>query len=62
MADKRSIDFLQRNGIEFKRHKTEGMEVDDFAALLMGSGLVLNDNMCWITFHGLVVHTTSPIQ
>lgn len=45
-----SIDMLTGAGIQFKRHEEEGVEVDTFAELLMSSGLVLNEEVTWITF------------
>ena len=45
-----SVDMLTGAGIQFKRHEEEGVEVDDFAELLMSSGLVLMDDVTWITF------------
>ena len=45
-----SIDMLTSAGIQFKRHEEEGIEVDDFAELLMTSGLVLREEITWITF------------
>lgn len=45
------IGLLQRAGIHFERHETEGIDAMYFAELLMTSGLVLNDDVSWITFH-----------
>ena len=45
-----SIDMLTSAGIQFKRHEEEGIEVEDFAELLMTSGLVLREEITWITF------------
>ena len=45
-----SIDLLNRSGIQFKRHEEEGIEVDDFAELLIPSGLVLVDTH-FVSFH-----------
>lgn len=47
-----SIDLLQRSGIEFDKHRDYGIEVEDFAELLISSGLVLNPKIRWIAFHG----------
>ena len=47
-----SIDLLQRSGIEFDKHREYGIDVEDFAELLISSGLVLNPNIRWIAFHG----------
>lgn len=45
-----SIDMLTGAGIQFKRHEDEGVEVDMFAELLISSGLVLHEEVTWITF------------
>lgn len=45
-----SIDMLTGAGIQFKRHEEEGIELDQFAELLMSSGLVLSEDITWITF------------
>ena len=46
-----SIDLLTRSGIEFKQHEERGIDVDIFGELLMTSGLVLTDEIKWISFH-----------
>lgn len=46
-----SIDLLQNAGIQFKRHEDEGIEPAVFAELLMTSGIVLMDNIVWLSFH-----------
>jgi CCR4-NOT transcription complex subunit 7/8 len=46
-----SIDLLSKCGIDFKQHEQQGMEASDFAELLIGSGVVLSDNVHWISFH-----------
>lgn len=46
-----SIDLLNRAGIQFKRHEEEGIDVNDFAELLITSGLVLNEDVKWLSFH-----------
>jgi CCR4-NOT transcription complex subunit 7/8 len=45
-----SIDMLQTAGILFKQHEEEGIDVLDFAELLMSSGLVLCEDVTWIAF------------
>lgn len=47
-----SIDFLRACGIDFERHTVDGIDVQDFAELLMSSGIVLNEDVKWISFHG----------
>ena len=46
-----SIDLLTRSGIEFKQHEERGIDVDVFGELFMTSGLVLSDEIKWISFH-----------
>lgn len=46
-----SIDLLTRSGIDFNRHEEGGIEPTHFAELLMCSGIVLCDEVRWITFH-----------
>lgn len=46
-----SIDLLTNAGIQFKRHEDEGIDPMDFAELLMTSGIVLMDNIKWLSFH-----------
>lgn len=46
-----SIDLLIRSGIDFSKHEKKGIDVNDFAELLISSGIVLNDNIKWISFH-----------
>ncbi|XP_060972992.1 probable CCR4-associated factor 1 homolog 6 [Cannabis sativa] len=47
-----SIELLRRSGIDFKKNNRNGVSSSDFAALLMSSGAVLNNEVLWITFHG----------
>lgn len=46
-----SIDLLTNSGIQFKKHEDEGIDVNDFAELLMTSGIVLTENVKWLSFH-----------
>ncbi|KAH7983555.1 CCR4-NOT transcription complex subunit 7 [Rhipicephalus sanguineus] len=46
-----SIDLLVSSGIQFPRHEKEGIEAYEFAQLLMTSGVVLSDDVKWLTFH-----------
>ncbi|CAO2188362.1 unnamed protein product [Urochloa humidicola] len=46
-----SIDLLRRSGIDFDRFAAEGVDSTRFAELMMSSGVVLNDNVQWATFH-----------
>jgi hypothetical protein len=46
-----SIALLQRSGIDFASHQEKGIDVVAFGELFMSSGLVLCDNISWISFH-----------
>lgn len=53
-----SIDLLQKSGLDFKKHEDYGIDVEHFGELLMSSGLVLMDDVKWISFHrfGFLLH------
>ncbi|KAF3930116.1 hypothetical protein ABW19_dt0206844 [Dactylella cylindrospora] len=51
MYAQESIDLLTKSGIDFKRHEDYGINVSQFGELLISSGLVLLDNVKWISFH-----------
>ena len=46
-----SIDLLSKSGIDFKKHDEQGIDVETFGELLISSGLVLLDNVKWVSFH-----------
>ncbi|KAI0322419.1 ribonuclease H-like domain-containing protein [Amylostereum chailletii] len=46
-----SIELLQKSGIDFQRHEEIGILPNDFAELMITSGLVLTDETKWISFH-----------
>jgi CCR4-NOT transcription complex subunit 7/8 len=46
-----SIELLVRSGIDFRLHEMRGIDVNVFGELLMSSGLVLNKDVKWISFH-----------
>jgi len=46
-----SIDLLVDSGIQFNRHGEEGIDVNRFAELLYTSGIILSDNIRWLSFH-----------
>ncbi|GJS81606.1 probable CCR4-associated factor 1 homolog 7 [Tanacetum coccineum] len=48
----KSIDLLKKSGIDFKKNRRMGVESEKFGELLMSSGVVLNEDICWATFHG----------
>ena len=43
--------MLVQAGIQFTRHEQDGINPQDFAELLMMSGLVLTPKVSWIAFH-----------
>ena len=47
-----SIELLRQCGIDFKKNVEKGIDVVRFGELMMSSGIVLNDSISWITFHG----------
>ncbi|KAI0081552.1 CAF1-domain-containing protein [Panus rudis PR-1116 ss-1] len=46
-----SIELLQKSGIDLQRHEEMGIEPNDFAELMITSGLVLLNDTKWISFH-----------
>lgn len=62
-----SIELLQKSGLDFQRHEEFGILPNDFAELMITSGLVLNPENKWISFHRCVAtqlggssHSYSP--
>ncbi|KAL9073408.1 MAG: hypothetical protein Q9157_004767 [Trypethelium eluteriae] len=51
MANEESIEVLAKAGLDVNRCKSEGIDPNDFASLLITSGLVSNDDVHWISFH-----------
>jgi hypothetical protein len=51
MFAQESIDLLQTCGLQFKKHEEDGIDAMEFAELLMTSGIVLIDNVKWLSFH-----------
>lgn len=52
VANPDSIDLLRHSGIDFMKNRERGIDACRFAELLMPSGVVLNDSVQWISFHG----------
>jgi len=46
-----SIDLLKEAGLDFARHEASGIDVQYFGELMVTSGLVLVDEVRWISFH-----------
>ncbi|KAI5288286.1 hypothetical protein KEM52_001226 [Ascosphaera acerosa] len=51
MYSQDSTSMLAKAGIDFAMHDKNGIDPHEFAALLMTSGLVLCDDVHWISFH-----------
>jgi len=51
-SDPFSEDTLDTRGLDLARHRSQGIEPHAFAELLMSSGLVLNEEVRWITIGG----------
>ena len=46
-----SVDLLQNSGIQFEKHEQEGIDPMHFAEMMLVSGLVLMENVKWLSFH-----------
>eukprot|EP01006_Ploeotia_vitrea_P007567 TRINITY_DN17471_c0_g1_i2.p1 TRINITY_DN17471_c0_g1~~TRINITY_DN17471_c0_g1_i2.p1 ORF type:complete len:282 (-),score=33.66 TRINITY_DN17471_c0_g1_i2:79-828(-) len=46
-----SIELLDKCGIDFHLHLRDGIDSQQFAEFLMSSGLVLTDDVTWLSFH-----------
>jgi CCR4-NOT transcription complex subunit 7/8 len=52
MYSQASIDSLQQAGVDFQGLERDGIDPFDFGALLISSGLVCDEDVKWISFHG----------
>lgn len=59
MYSQDSIDLLANSGLQFQKHEEEGIDTLHFAELLMTSGVVLCDNVKWLSFHRSVSEDVS---
>ncbi|EPZ33260.1 CCR4-NOT transcription complex subunit 7 [Rozella allomycis CSF55] len=46
-----SIELLTKSGIDFSRLENQGIDVEEFGDWMMTSGMILNSNVKWISFH-----------
>ncbi|PKA48274.1 putative CCR4-associated factor 1 like 7 [Apostasia shenzhenica] len=46
-----SIELLRQSGIDFKKNSERGVDAHRFGELLMSSGIILNEDVHWVTFH-----------
>ncbi|XP_045802782.1 probable CCR4-associated factor 1 homolog 11 [Trifolium pratense] len=51
LHDRKSIDMLHRQGFDFKRNVSHGVDSFCFSELMLRSGLVFNSSITWVTFH-----------
>ncbi|KAL8634964.1 MAG: hypothetical protein Q9228_007497 [Teloschistes exilis] len=51
MYNQDSIDFLATAGLDLDLHEKQGIDPSEFGAYLISSGLVLVDDVRWISFH-----------
>jgi len=54
MYSQESLEPLQKAGFDFQRHEEFGILPNDFAELMITSGLVLMPETKWISFHRFV--------
>ncbi|KAG0435004.1 Poly(A) ribonuclease pop2 [Dictyocoela muelleri] len=53
MFSSESIELLKNANLDFKSHKEKGIDLQNFGDLLTTSGLVLNSDVTWISFHSI---------
>ncbi|AAS50890.2 ABR119Cp [Eremothecium gossypii ATCC 10895] len=51
MVSPESLDLLKKSGVAFDKHQSIGVNAYDFAQLLVDSGLLLTDEVTWVSFH-----------
>lgn len=51
MYNHESIEFLEKAGLHLDEHKKYGIDPSDFGAALITSGLVMDEDVRWISFH-----------
>lgn len=51
MCAPESQDLLNKAGLDFDKHERCGIDVEHFGELLITSGLVLFDDVRWVSFH-----------
>jgi CCR4-NOT transcription complex subunit 7/8 len=47
-----SVELLEQSGMDLAAHERDGVDAMEFAELCITSGLVLNDEVGWVSFHG----------
>ncbi|KAF2093940.1 ribonuclease H-like protein [Rhizodiscina lignyota] len=51
MYNSDSISMLKKQGADFEKHATAGIDPVEFGSLLITSGLALSDDVTWLSFH-----------
>jgi CCR4-NOT transcription complex subunit 7/8 len=51
MYNEESIQMLKKSGADFEKHATSGIDPLEFGSLLTTSGLILSEDVNWISFH-----------
>lgn len=51
MMSLESFELLQKSGINFHSHRTNGIDPFEFAQLMIDSGLLLETSVTWLTYH-----------
>ncbi|KAF9762234.1 CCR4-NOT transcription complex subunit 7 [Nosema granulosis] len=51
MYAQESIDLLIQAKIDFKEHEKRGISIQEFGELLITSGLVMSEDVVWVSFH-----------
>jgi CCR4-NOT transcription complex subunit 7/8 len=51
MYSENTIELLQKSGVNFDAHERQGIDPHEFAALLISSGLVMDEDVKWISLH-----------
>ncbi len=52
VSEAASIDMLKSAGLDFAAHKSKGIDPTTFGEYMYSSGLMLNPEINWISFHG----------
>lgn len=51
MYNEESIQMLKKSGADFEKHAAQGIDPEEFGSLLITSGMTLNEDVNWISFH-----------
>ena len=51
MCNQESINFLTESGLDMEQHEQNGIDPTEFGALLITSGMVMSEDVKWMSFH-----------